>query len=607
MPKRINYRTIILTAVAVILTALFIWHAVSMSFTQDDAFISYRYVKNFLGGSGLVFNPGEYVEGYTNFLFIVLMILVGALGGNYIIFSKLLGVSSGVAILIISFLWLSQIAKEKNGISPIAVPLLLLANSAFAYWAISGLETLFFSALVLWGLYLAERKNIFFALVLGLATLTRPEGGLIFAAIIGYFLFTRAVSIRSLIKYIIVYSLLILPQLIFRIWYYHDILPNPFYAKTGLSTEYIIAGGGYIIHFLKQYGFYGILLLFPILNIRQLAREFGLGLFVSIIFMVYIIFIGGDVLHGHRFMIPILPLLYILFALSLINLSRKLFASRAILANTINAFLLIGATAATFWVARPELTNIRRQEIGLIDKMSTCAKIINESGLKNLTVACPTIGAFGYFGDVVVIDMLGLTDRTIAKNPRPVTGIVSTWKERNYNAPYIMSRNPDLILFSTEIKPSAPAEKALFLSSRFRQGYYPIYVGKSNDWTIFKKNPEKTVVDEYIADPKFVNLYASALNSFDDQKFYDAYQDVSKSNQICPPDFYMPKILMAQISIVWGNSLDAVPLLQEAYKISDGYSIAAGSLLVQYNKAIGDTAKAAAYSKKLATYNRIGK
>jgi hypothetical protein len=332
-----------------------------------------------------------------------------------------------------------------------------------------------------------------------------------------------------------------------------------------------------------------------------------LGLFVSIIFIVYIIFIGGDVLHGHRFMIPILPLLYILFALSLLNLSRKLFASRAILANTISAFLLISAMAATFWIARPELTNIRRQEIGLIDKMSTYAKIINESGLKNLTVACPTIGAFGYFGDVVVIDMLGLTDRTIAKNPRPVAGIVSTWKERNYNAPYIMSRNPDLILFSTGIKPSAPAEKALFLSSRFRQGYYPIYVGKNNDWAIFKKNPEKTIVDEYIADPEFVNLYTSALNSFDDQKFYDAYQDVLKSNQICPLDFYMPKVLMAQISIVWGNSLDAVPLLHEAYKISDGYSIAAGSLLAQYNQAIGDTAGAASYLRKISTYNRLVK
>ena len=40
-------------------------------FITDDAFISFRYVRNLLEGHGLVFNPGEYVEGYTNFLWIL--------------------------------------------------------------------------------------------------------------------------------------------------------------------------------------------------------------------------------------------------------------------------------------------------------------------------------------------------------------------------------------------------------------------------------------------------------------------------------------------------------------------------------------------------------
>ena len=37
-------------------------------FLCDDAFISFRYARNLLEGHGLVFNPGEYVEGYSNFL-----------------------------------------------------------------------------------------------------------------------------------------------------------------------------------------------------------------------------------------------------------------------------------------------------------------------------------------------------------------------------------------------------------------------------------------------------------------------------------------------------------------------------------------------------------
>src|SRR4051812_34401047 len=37
----------------------------------DDAFISFRYAQNFASGLGLVFNPGEWVEGYTNFLWTI--------------------------------------------------------------------------------------------------------------------------------------------------------------------------------------------------------------------------------------------------------------------------------------------------------------------------------------------------------------------------------------------------------------------------------------------------------------------------------------------------------------------------------------------------------
>ena len=46
-------------------------------FYHDDAFITLRYARNFLAGDGLVWNPGEAVQGYTNFLF---LLGVGAVG-----------------------------------------------------------------------------------------------------------------------------------------------------------------------------------------------------------------------------------------------------------------------------------------------------------------------------------------------------------------------------------------------------------------------------------------------------------------------------------------------------------------------------------------------
>ena len=48
-------------------------------FLCDDAFISFRYARNLLEGHGLVFNPGEYVEGYSNFLWTLELALLWAL------------------------------------------------------------------------------------------------------------------------------------------------------------------------------------------------------------------------------------------------------------------------------------------------------------------------------------------------------------------------------------------------------------------------------------------------------------------------------------------------------------------------------------------------
>ncbi len=41
--------------------------------TIDDAYISFQYAKNWASGNGVVFNPGERVEGYTNFLWVALL------------------------------------------------------------------------------------------------------------------------------------------------------------------------------------------------------------------------------------------------------------------------------------------------------------------------------------------------------------------------------------------------------------------------------------------------------------------------------------------------------------------------------------------------------
>jgi hypothetical protein len=65
----------------------------------NDAFISFRYARNWVEGHGLVFNAGERVEGYTNFLWILLLSPFQAAGASLPPVSVVLttGCNSGIA------------------------------------------------------------------------------------------------------------------------------------------------------------------------------------------------------------------------------------------------------------------------------------------------------------------------------------------------------------------------------------------------------------------------------------------------------------------------------------------------------------------------------
>jgi hypothetical protein len=56
------------------------WNLLEHFSIADDAYISFRYLDHFLAGDGLVWNVGERVEGYTNFLWIRLLAPLRLLG-----------------------------------------------------------------------------------------------------------------------------------------------------------------------------------------------------------------------------------------------------------------------------------------------------------------------------------------------------------------------------------------------------------------------------------------------------------------------------------------------------------------------------------------------
>jgi len=231
---------ILLPLVPALVVYAFLSH--QFNFTQDDAYISYRYVANFLNGDGLVYNIGERVEGYTNFGWVIYLIMWGALGASYIAASKITGFILGAGIILLAYLMARLIFTKRHRWLPLLPAYLVGVNQSLAYWSPAGLETAAFAFLVMLSLYLYLKRSWGLIAALVLAVWVRPEGALL----TGLLIITEAVVERKVplfsLRCAVAAFLLSLPFAVFKLAYYGSIFPNPFYAKTGWDVGQLANG-----------------------------------------------------------------------------------------------------------------------------------------------------------------------------------------------------------------------------------------------------------------------------------------------------------------------------------------------------------------------------
>lgn len=591
---------LILLAIAIV----FVTHCLSLDFTQDDAYISYRYAENFIQGNGLVFNSGERVEGYTSFLWIMLLSSSAVLGLNMVVVSNILGVASGCATLLLLYQISSRLILRRHRFLPFFPSVLLACTSAFAYWSISGLETSLFTMMVLVSLLGYFTVSRFWPVSCALATLVRPEGGLVFGILLLHQLLVKREDLRKSLLHLAGFISPILPFVIFRILYYGDILPNPFYAKTGLSFDYVLSGLGYFWIFLKQYGLWGILYMVPALLYSRMS--FGERLLTLLVYSytLYVILIGGDVLSGHRFFVPILAPLYLLLTV----LAQRAYASfrRSFGMTVVLTLALLVIWVAFFLVPQKSIRSIRDAEVYLVQEMASVAGYLKDDYGSDFSIALTTIGSASYHlgVGVRVIDMLGLTDRYIARHPERMEGIGATWKERKYNTRYLLSLDPDFILFSTGYRPSAPAERALLLSSKFRQNYYalPMHIGEGEFIPIFKKRGTYAKDNEVFPDAGFVDLFCQAIYLQNRGRIWEAIDKLKQVDSEGPRDFGLVPELLGRIHFLLKDYPTAEEYLRRAVRI-DERTVLAHAYLETICRETGRTAEAEVEKKKVILYD----
>jgi arabinofuranosyltransferase len=293
-------------------------------YIKDDAFISLRFARNLAEGNGMVFNLGEQVEGYTNFLWIVLSAPAFWVGADPVTWIKVLGAMCSLGAMVQVFL----MARWLNGDRPSAFhyipPLLLASSTSVALWAMSGMAP---SLLLLLGtsatfhLWRAHRDGrrfdfVMAGLAMALAALTRPEGHVFFIAgvmVLGIQAIRRRRIAPEVWYLVAVFSIIVAPYHIWRYAYFGYLLPNTYYAKATAGSEVWGAGvaqlGGFMA-FNVNGALAGAALLALIPSRKRLYR--GIGLLLCVFFMLYLIKIGRDEMKHYRLFLPVYGLFVVL-------------------------------------------------------------------------------------------------------------------------------------------------------------------------------------------------------------------------------------------------------------------------------------------------------
>jgi hypothetical protein len=328
--------------------------------------------------------------------------------------------------------------------------LLTAGNTYFIVSSTAGLETPLFTALLCWGLvaslkaqHAVDGKNqqrwlagasVLFAFLV----MTRPDG------LLAYFLLWLHAAWRfrkrpvNLAMFTLPFVLIYTPYYLSRCHYYGFLFPNTFYAKGGGTLTLLGKGARQTAKFLTLQAGGGIapavvglaVLFFPVPETTLL----GLAVISRIIFEIW----SGGVTPGeYRFLVPALPLIWILTERVLVG-ALWAWRTRPQVRYLVPGIctLLMTAQLAAFvrfraHTVEPVQNGMERAHIGL-------GKWLAYNSAPNAKVAAGDIGAIGFWSGREILDIDGLVDSHIAH-------LRGTYGEKQ-DAQYVLRQEPEFIV-----------------------------------------------------------------------------------------------------------------------------------------------------------------
>jgi len=472
-------------------------------FVCDDAFITFRYSRNLAEGLGLRYNLGDHtpVEGYSNFLWMLLAAACEAIGVSPALVTPVVSTLTGVATL-----WLTLHILRKMGVAPalqLAGGAVLALAPPFAVWSTSGLASMpqTLGMVAAW-YYLTlrddDRAPIWAGLsALGLA-LVRTEG-IAWALIIGILAaLSRALEGKPVVRPLITYAVtLLVPYAAYFGWranYFDAWVANTAKAKVHLTPATFLRGLRYI-------GLYLATLIAPaalflaapmaLLSKHRWAATSAALLAVGV--PAYAVVVSGDYMTWFRILVPGLPFMAITFALAGQTAIDRGWVPQNVGAGLLAVLALLMALPGQDLHLVPQRS---REPLQVRDKLSQFrsenqqwgamvrhADHWKEKGLALGAYAQPgeryvaaAIGNIGYFSDVFIYDRNGLVNREVAEQPWSGE-LRSPGHDKVVDRSFFLKMKPDILdsklLHAGANKKQMDANLREMEAFRFRKQYYP--------------------------------------------------------------------------------------------------------------------------------------
>jgi hypothetical protein len=431
-----------------------VWHLARRDLLLDDAFITFRYARNLAHGLGLVFNPGERVEGYTTFLWTVLLAGAARLGLDIPTASVGLAFLATVGTLLLLFALGRRLFRDEW--QALIAPLVFAGMGAHARYVVSGMETALFVFLVTLGLYLYVRQvpPVWTGLVFGLSALTRPEAVLYLGVVVLFHLLWSpspagfkdrlAGGYRIAAGFAVLYA----PYFLWRYNYYGFLLPNTFYLKAGGGGPLLWQRGWLLLEETLREASLELPLALAVLGAvagrpRRLRLLWGLVVGVT---LLYFVAVGGDFLlfFGPRFLLPAVPSLLLLAVSAWSWVEERSTTKTARLALRTAFLLALMVNAVWFsWPARFDTID----DWAAIDRgWLELGRWLAANTPADAVIAVGAAGYIPYSSERFTIDMLGKSDLHIAHLPVALgPGIPGHEK---YDLGYVLGRRPDYLVFA---------------------------------------------------------------------------------------------------------------------------------------------------------------